>query len=311
MSAARSLVERLDDRHLDVGVDLLERFGRDLLVDRLEHRFALGRRQVLDDVGDVGRVQLGEAFVGDLQLDAARRIGLEQIDELPRDDARRNPLEQRPQRERRDDALRRAGGWRRARRRRRRRRSASTWLLTGVDSISTSLTRTTLRPWTSMICWSRRSRLSSSTPSDGVNALPGGGVARRADGRAARRQRVGRQHALAVGRLDDQKRDAGRMILRRDGDFAHPSAHGAGGVAHGGAEQFRQGDDGHGWRRESGPNRQCHAPRPRVSSDRRSGAVREALAQVGALARQPLPLRDIVYVRATLFVVVVKWRRSG
>ena len=51
-------VERLDDRDLDVGVDLLERLGGDFLVDRLEHRFALGRRQVLDDVGDVGRVQL-------------------------------------------------------------------------------------------------------------------------------------------------------------------------------------------------------------------------------------------------------------
>ena len=55
-------VERLDDRHLDVGIDLLERLGGDFLVDRLEHRFALGRRQVLDDVGDVGRVQLREAL---------------------------------------------------------------------------------------------------------------------------------------------------------------------------------------------------------------------------------------------------------
>jgi hypothetical protein len=38
------------------------------------------------------------------------------------------------------------------------------------------------------------------------------------------------------------------MVLRRDGDLAHPSAHGAGGVAHGGAEQFRQGDDRHALR---------------------------------------------------------------
>ena len=45
-------------------------------------------------------------FVGDLQLHAARRIGFEQIDELPRDDARRDLLEQRAQRERRHDALR-------------------------------------------------------------------------------------------------------------------------------------------------------------------------------------------------------------
>ena len=55
-------VERLDDRHLDVGIDLFERFGGDLFVDGLEHRFALGRRQVLDDVGDVGRMQLREAL---------------------------------------------------------------------------------------------------------------------------------------------------------------------------------------------------------------------------------------------------------
>ena len=43
------------------------------------------------------------------------------------------------------------------------------WLLTGVESSSTSLTRTTLRPCTSMICWSRRSRFSSRTPSEGEN----------------------------------------------------------------------------------------------------------------------------------------------
>jgi 4-aminobutyrate aminotransferase-like enzyme len=41
-------------------------------------------------------------------------------------------------------------------------------LLIGVDSRSTSFTRTTLRPCTSMICWSRRSRLRSSRPSDAV-----------------------------------------------------------------------------------------------------------------------------------------------
>ena len=70
--------------------------------------FALGRREVLDDVGDVGRVQLRQTFVGDLQLDAAGRVGFEQIDVLPRDHPRRNPLEQRPQRERRHDALRQA-----------------------------------------------------------------------------------------------------------------------------------------------------------------------------------------------------------
>jgi hypothetical protein len=100
------LVERLDDRDLHVGVELLERLGGDLLVDGLEHRFALGRRQVLDDVGDVGGMELREAPVGDLQLHPARGVGLEQVDELPRDDARRNFFEQRAQRERRDEPLR-------------------------------------------------------------------------------------------------------------------------------------------------------------------------------------------------------------
>ena len=49
--------------------------------------------------------------------------------------------------------------------------------------------------------------------------------------------------ALTARRLDDQECDAGRMILRRDRDFTHPSADGAGGVAHGSAEQFGQCDD--------------------------------------------------------------------
>ena len=47
----------------------------------------------------------------------------------------------------------------------------------------------------------------------------------------------------ARGGLDDQEGDAGWMILRRDGDFAHASPHGAGGIAHGGAEEFGQGDE--------------------------------------------------------------------
>ena len=98
-------VERLDDRHLDLRIELFQRLGGDFLVDRFEHRFALGRGQVLDDVGDVRRMHLRETLVLDLQLDAARRVGLEEIDEVPRDDARRNPLEQRPQRERRHHAL--------------------------------------------------------------------------------------------------------------------------------------------------------------------------------------------------------------
>ena len=105
MSAARSLSSDSTIDTWTFGIEFLERLGGDFLVDRLEHGFALGRRQIFDDVRDVGRVELREPFVDDLQLDAARRIGLEQIDVLPRDDARRNLLEQRAQRERGHDAL--------------------------------------------------------------------------------------------------------------------------------------------------------------------------------------------------------------
>ena len=87
-------VERFEDGHLDVRIDFLERLGRDLLVDRLEDRLALGGRQILDDVGDIGRVDLRQPLVGDFQLDASSRVGLEEIDELPGDDPRRNLLQQ-------------------------------------------------------------------------------------------------------------------------------------------------------------------------------------------------------------------------
>jgi len=64
------------------------------------------------------------------------------------------------------------------------------------------------------------------------DALPG------ADGRAGGFQRIGQQHPLAVGGPDDEIRDARRMILWSDRDLAHPSTHGAGGIAHGCAEQL-------------------------------------------------------------------------
>src|ERR1041385_3593953 len=47
--------------------------GRHFRVDRFEDGLALGRRKILDDVGDVGRVKLRETFVGDLELDPAGR----------------------------------------------------------------------------------------------------------------------------------------------------------------------------------------------------------------------------------------------
>ena len=99
------LVERFDDRHLDVRIELLERLGRDPFVDGFEHRLAFGGRQVLDDVRYIGGVEPRESFIRDLELDAACRIGFEEVDELPGDHARRDLFKQEPQGEGRDDAL--------------------------------------------------------------------------------------------------------------------------------------------------------------------------------------------------------------
>src|SRR5205823_12682156 len=57
------------------------------------------------EVGNVGGMELREPFVGDLQLHPAGWVGFEEVDVLPRNDARWNLVEQRPQREGGDDAL--------------------------------------------------------------------------------------------------------------------------------------------------------------------------------------------------------------
>src|SRR5206468_5179933 len=69
---------------------------------------AFSRRQVFDDICDVGRVKFRQAFVDDLQLHATRRIRFKQVDVLPRDHARRDFFKQRAHREGRDDAVRQA-----------------------------------------------------------------------------------------------------------------------------------------------------------------------------------------------------------
>ena len=83
-------VERTENRNLHLGVDLFQRLGGDFFVERLEDGFALGRSKVFDDVSNVGRVQFRQAVERNLQLDPARRIGLDKINEFPRDHPRRN-----------------------------------------------------------------------------------------------------------------------------------------------------------------------------------------------------------------------------
>ena len=98
-------VERFENRDLRAAVELLEGAGRDLFVERLEHGLALRRGKVLDDVRDVGWMERGEALIRDLQLHAAGGIALDEVHEMPRNRARRNPREQRAKRVPWDDAL--------------------------------------------------------------------------------------------------------------------------------------------------------------------------------------------------------------
>ncbi len=54
---------------------------------RDEEGLALGGGEVLEDVGDVGGVHLREAVLLDLEADAAGGVALDEVDEVPGDDA--------------------------------------------------------------------------------------------------------------------------------------------------------------------------------------------------------------------------------
>ena len=91
MPATCSESRRLDERLLHLGLDLFQRLGGDLLVQRDEESLAFGWGQLLEDVGDVGRVHLREAVLLDLEADAAGGVAVDQIDEVPWNDARAEP----------------------------------------------------------------------------------------------------------------------------------------------------------------------------------------------------------------------------
>ena len=76
-------IERFNDGGLNVTVDLLQRLGGDLFVQSFKDRFSLGWSQILDDIGDIGRMESRQSLVLDAQLHAARGISFDQIDELP------------------------------------------------------------------------------------------------------------------------------------------------------------------------------------------------------------------------------------
>jgi hypothetical protein len=68
---------------LQLGLDLFEGLGGHLFVERGEDGLALGGGQVFENIGQVGGVHLGQPLVLDAQLDAARRIDLDDVDKLP------------------------------------------------------------------------------------------------------------------------------------------------------------------------------------------------------------------------------------
>src|SRR5439155_5035779 len=71
--------------------------GGNVFVQSLEDGFTFVGRKVFDNIGNVGRVQLGQTLVGNLELYSTRGIGLDEIDELPRDRTLRDLVHQSPQ----------------------------------------------------------------------------------------------------------------------------------------------------------------------------------------------------------------------
>ena len=106
MSAARSASSdsRIDACVFGV-VDLGQRVGGDLAVEGLEHRLASFVAQFLDDVGEVGGVDVLEPLHVDLEAQAPLRVRLDDVAELPADGVRRDARHRPADQARRDHAL--------------------------------------------------------------------------------------------------------------------------------------------------------------------------------------------------------------
>ena len=64
-------------------LDLLERFRRGFFGQAGEDGFALRRSEIFQNVGNVGRVQLGQPLLADFQTHATRRIAVDQVHAAP------------------------------------------------------------------------------------------------------------------------------------------------------------------------------------------------------------------------------------
>ena len=96
----------------DLGGEALVKFGEDgaggFFVERSDDALAFGGGKIFHDGGEIGGVQIFEFFVGDAQLHAAERIGLDEIHKFPADGTLREVDLQAANHAGRDEALKQA-----------------------------------------------------------------------------------------------------------------------------------------------------------------------------------------------------------
>ena len=149
-SDARSLGQVVDDVGLQLVLEFGDRVGGLLVVEVVEDPRALRRRELLEDVGDVGRVQLVQALVGDRQLDL-REVAVEQVHVVPRDEVLVRAGRRRACATPRDERARARARCRAGCRATPTSAPSSRSWLRDSESLR-SLTRTTFMPWVSTIC---------------------------------------------------------------------------------------------------------------------------------------------------------------
>jgi hypothetical protein len=89
-----SRVEGFNDGFLNAGLDFFESLGGYIFIEGTEDGFTFIGSEVFDDVSDVGGMESGQAIVRNLEFDAARGVGFDEIDITPGDVAGRDSLEQ-------------------------------------------------------------------------------------------------------------------------------------------------------------------------------------------------------------------------
>jgi hypothetical protein len=72
-------VERFDNRALNPGFDLFESLGCNIFIQGAEDSLTLVGSKVFDDIGNVGGMQRGQAFVRNLEFNAACGISFDEV----------------------------------------------------------------------------------------------------------------------------------------------------------------------------------------------------------------------------------------